>query len=505
MRTSIALVVALAAGLTSCTSGSDDPATDGSPAEAAVTSTPTQFAGTECPADVSAVVVGEVACGFLTVPEDRSAAAGEARIFVAQIKPPQILHDDPMLVAGTDLANLPNYGGIAPLAQRVGREVILMDARGVGHSEPSLACPEVDDIQADVLSTATHDEATRATFLDAVAACHRRLVSDGVDPAAYNLSEMAADAETLRTALGIDEWNVVTYGTASRIALEMLRQDAGSVRSVLLDSPELPGTDPRTMGVDGTRAALSAVLDACAADRRCATAYPAADALLDTALGSLAAEPVTLSMTAAGEQPAEVHVDDALLLRLLRGMLSDGGSSGSFMLAASVPALLTSAAADRLDGLASTFATVVAGSPPYCLGYLPKCLPQHRASLGTALSVLCHDIAPFHDGLSSTRAAADGAPGYATAYADSPYLDACDAWPVGDGAPEQVDTPVASDVPVLAMVGAFSPYSPASVVRDGLTGMPLIDARGGPGRRAQRDGIRLPGRDPERLARRPRG
>ena len=110
------------------------------------------------------------------------------------------------------------------------------------------------------LATATDDPQTRATFVDAVTACHDRLEADGVDVAAYHLSAMAADAEDLRAALSIDEWNVVTYGTAARIAFEMMRQHPDHVRSVLLDSPEVPGTDPRAIAVEATRASLSAVL-----------------------------------------------------------------------------------------------------------------------------------------------------------------------------------------------------------------------------------------------------
>ncbi len=486
MKTSGTLAAALVLSLGACTSGADgEPVGSGSSQPAAATASPADFAAVECPADVSSVVVGEVTCGYLTVPEDRAAPGREVRIFVARIEPPEVLHDDPMLVAGTDLAALPNYGGVAPLAQRVGREVIMMDTRGVGHSEPSLACPEVDETRATVLSTATDDEQTRQVFLDAVASCHARLTSDGVDPAAYHLSEMAADAEALRVALEIDEWNVATYGTASRIALEMVRQDPDHLRSVLLDSPEVPGTDPRAVAVDGTRASLAAVMAECTADNRCARAYPDASTLVDRALAGLATEPVTIEMTAAGPDPAQVYVDDALLLRMLRGMLSDGGSSGSFMQPGAMPAILDGAVSGRLEELADTLATTVAGSPPYCLGYLPKCLPQHLASLGTAYSVLCHDIDPFHDA-ATTRDVLDGSDdGFATAYGNSPYLDVCDAWPVGgdDSQAEVVDSPVASDVPVLALLGAFSPYSPKAVAMEGLAGLSsatvVVDPAGG--------------------------
>jgi pimeloyl-ACP methyl ester carboxylesterase len=484
MRTAAAaLSLALAVGLGACTA--EEPADDTTPEQAATSATPADFEEAECPADVASVVVGEVACGYLTVPEDRAEPERDVRLFVARIEPPEVLHEDPMFVAGTDLASLPNYGGVAPLAQRVGREVIIMDTRGVGHSEPSLACPEVDELRETALATATDDPETRTAFLDAVASCHDRLAADGVDVAAYHLSAMAADAEDLRAALSIDEWNVVTYGTASRIAFEMLRQAPDHLRSVLLDSPEVPGTDPRAIAVDATRASLVDVLDACAADNACAAAFPGAGTLLDRALAEVADQPVTLSMEAAGQEPAQVLLDDALLLRLLRGMVSDGGSSGSFMRPAAIPAVLDGAVTRRLEGLATTLATTVAGSPTYCLGYQPKCLPQHRVSVGTAYSVLCHDIDPLHDRVDAVRAVAADEPGYAAAYGDNPSLDVCDAWPVAasDDTSSVVDSPVDSDVPVLALVGAFAPYSPEDLVRGALAGVPaatvVVDPTGG--------------------------
>lgn len=483
MMRAAAAALAVVLSLGGCTSGGHE-SPEPSPATVGGTASPADFEVTDCPADVASVVVGETTCGYLTVPENRAAPGTDVRLFVARIEPPEVQHEDPMFVVGTDLANLPNYGGIAPLAQRVGRQVILMDTRGVGHSEPSLACPEVDEIRTTALATATDDVQTRATLLDAVAACHRRLTSDGVDVAAYHLSAMAADAEDLRAALGIEEWNVASYGTTSRIALEMVRQSPDHLRSVLLDSPEVPGSDPRVLAVDSTRSSLSAVLAACASKPRCDEAFPDVETLLDRALTALAEQPLTVQMTPTGQEPTEVLIDDAMLLRLLRGMLADGGSSGSFMRAASVPAVLEATVSGQLDQLADTLATTVAGSPPYCLGYLPKCLPQHRASMGAAWSVLCHDVAARHDGAEAVRAAGREGAGFAAAYGAGPDLDVCDAWPVaGDDTSADVDSPVESDVPVLALVGAFTPYSPEAVVREGLAGLSgltvTVDPTGG--------------------------
>ena len=64
--------------------------------------------------------------------------------------------------------------------------------------------------------------------------------AQGVDLGAYNLREVAADAEDLRIALGIERWNLRGLGSGSRIAFEILRRYGEHVRAVWLDSPEIP-------------------------------------------------------------------------------------------------------------------------------------------------------------------------------------------------------------------------------------------------------------------------
>ena len=203
---------------------------------------------------MSGDIVAEVSCGYLTVPENRSKPGRSIRLLVTRVQPPAGSNPaEPLFVAGTETASVPGYSGTSPTAARVGREVIFLDPRGVGHSEPALECPEVAGLTERTLAMPVDDQATRTAFLDAVAGCHQRLTASGIDLGAYNVTEMAADAEDLRRALGIESWNVVTTGTASRIALEMLRWAPEHIRTVILDSPEVPGDDPRAVAVPATR------------------------------------------------------------------------------------------------------------------------------------------------------------------------------------------------------------------------------------------------------------
>ena len=122
------------------------------------------FEKVQCPEDVALVILTSVSCGYLTVLEDRSKPDGRTiRLFAIRIQPPGDVRPspDPMFDAGYEIAQVPSYASIGPLAQRTHREVILLDQRGTGHSQPSLACPEVRDESERFLASRISDPSVR--------------------------------------------------------------------------------------------------------------------------------------------------------------------------------------------------------------------------------------------------------------------------------------------------------------------------------------------------------
>ena len=236
--------------------------------------TPT-FATVKCPADVQGIVVLKVTCGYLTVLENRSRPAGRTiKLFVTRIEPPQGRpKPDPMFV-GADLAVAPDYAGIAPMAQRTDREIITMDARGVGHSTPNLACPEVEKLSASSLGVPTGDATMRSRFLNAVAACYHRLRREGIDLSSYDLHQNAADIEDLRKALRIRQWGLTATGTDSRVIVQALREYPQHVREVVLDGADFPQADPFSEAIRGTRHAIGQMDTTCSADPSCNRRFP---------------------------------------------------------------------------------------------------------------------------------------------------------------------------------------------------------------------------------------
>ena len=106
------------------------------------------------------------------------------------------------------------------MALREFGDVIALDQRGTGMSEPSLACDE----PFVVAPNAPLDRASAgAAMAEAVRRCAGRLQKAGVDLAGYTTRESAADLDDLRAALGAKKLTLwgISYGT--HLALAALR------------------------------------------------------------------------------------------------------------------------------------------------------------------------------------------------------------------------------------------------------------------------------------------
>lgn len=409
------------------------------------------FTMVPCPHDVLPEIPQLRSCGYVTVLQDRTRPNGRTvRLFLTRVRPASgDAGPDPMLRLGHDLAWQPNYEGIAPLANRVDREVIILDLRGVGHSEPSLACPEVKSLRSSSPGVSAGDPELVHRFVDAVGSCQRRLVADEIDLSAYNLAEMAADVEDTRVALAIQEWNLQTGGTWSTVLFEVMRRFPEHVRTVTFDSPDVPDVDLFTEAIVGTRYAMHQVAGTCSRDRSCRRAYPNLEDMLRNDLIRLRRKPALIRI---GDN--ELTIRDSTLIRLLRQWISGG-------LLQSVPSILYSL--NHRGGLPIA-ADTIAGSPPLADGYTRVAEEgPDTFSEGAFYSVICHDELPFVDRRALLDLAGDE-PWYMDAYVNSPYGHVCSHWGVGR-APLDPHRPVRSEIPTLLLVGRFDPFAPLTLVR----------------------------------------
>jgi pimeloyl-ACP methyl ester carboxylesterase len=225
-------------------------------------------------------------CGTLTVPEDHADPAGKTIELAVVIvySTSEDPYPDPViyLEGGPGGAALSAYDSFLRSTLRTDRNLILLDQRGTGYSQPSLNCWEYG-----------YDRENPA--LD----CYNRLVEADVNLAAYHSAQSALDVADLisvlgYSVLGYDEVNLwgISYGT--RLALTIMRDTDAPIRSVILDGVYPPQVLAWNENASNGYAAFQILFDNCVANDDCNEAYPDLETLFADTVTALDAEPMPL-------------------------------------------------------------------------------------------------------------------------------------------------------------------------------------------------------------------
>ncbi|NIV33457.1 MAG: alpha/beta fold hydrolase, partial [Anaerolineae bacterium] len=246
------------------------------------------FEDAACPFDLpEGQEEGEtVECGYLVVPEDRSNPEGrKLRLAVAIFHHPDgDPEPDPVIYleggpggSALEFVDLGFEDQSAPVFA-ANRDLILFDQRGVGLSEPALDCPGLTELGIELLDNEIDGRVLTYREMDdlhleTALACEEDL-HEIADLTAYNTIASAADVDDLRRALGYDQVNLwgISYGT--RLALGIMRDYPDGVRSVVIDSVFPPDVESEVEAPANMDRALDLLLDSCAADEGCDSAYP---------------------------------------------------------------------------------------------------------------------------------------------------------------------------------------------------------------------------------------
>ena len=246
--------------------------------EPTATPVPREFIPADCQFDSAGS--DDVACGYLLVPEDRTEPDGAmVRLHVAILRSSgETPRSDPVvhLSGGPGAPSLDSVGFLRGVYHKVleDREVVLFDQRGVGHSEPSLDCPEYAEAGLQIL-TGVPAEEELVMIMDSLRTCRDRLLASGVNLSSYHSAASAADVVDLMGALGYENYNLfgISYGT--RLALTIMRDHPAGIRSVVLDSAVPLQVSLHEQNGLNLQRALDLLFERCAADKSCAEKYPA--------------------------------------------------------------------------------------------------------------------------------------------------------------------------------------------------------------------------------------
>ncbi|MBK7452972.1 MAG: alpha/beta fold hydrolase [Anaerolineales bacterium] len=174
--------------------------------------------------------------------------------------------------------------------------MIVFDQRGTGESQPSLACPEVDQFFFDTLNQSLSQSDYNKIQNEAWLICRDRLITEGIQLNAHNSASSAADADDLRRALGVEKWNLFGGSYGTRLGLAIMRDFPQGVRSAVLDSVyPLPETLAGYKDDFRGKGSLQYLLTRCAANAECGSAYPDLENTLAELIVSLNENPISLT------------------------------------------------------------------------------------------------------------------------------------------------------------------------------------------------------------------
>jgi pimeloyl-ACP methyl ester carboxylesterase len=424
---------------------------------AAATGDPMQsaFQTIPCPPNVFPPAA-RVDCGFVTVPENRTHPHGKTIQVAAAVVHAPAAHAkrDPIVFLGGG----PSFGAIAPFALNYyftgasyaqDRDIILVDTRGTGISQPRLGCPEFDQAdQSSFYSPPFFQSSYVADFTKAVTACRDRLTAAGIDLSAYNSAESAADLDALRLALGYRQWNVIAFSADGVLGLTYMRLYPRGIRSAIIDSGISPTHRLDLDFMRGQAQELERMFAGCAANPACNATYPKLRDVFFDLVHKLQKHPAMISVPLVPGGPVlVVRVDGAWF-----SFDAFGGTD---------PDVIMSELSDIWRSAHGELTQVIQGR----FGGLPTFDNNSYVAQGKTMSYTCHDLTAFVTPADRAQATRD-LKQYGPVLLDPNnwlYEDAsCKIWNVGQADPAQ-HQPVASTIPTLVLVGEYDAVPPLIV------------------------------------------
>jgi pimeloyl-ACP methyl ester carboxylesterase len=325
----------------------------------------------------------------------------------------------------------------AAIAADSGGDLVIVDTRGAGIAEPAFRCPEIREATLRWLRTSPSVAEEAALWSDAALRCRKRLADAGVALDAYDAQAVTRDLEALRGALGYEQWNLFGTSYAGEIALQYARAVPAAIRSLVLDSPGVPG------GAVVSPAWFAHVLEAlfarCAADAHCARDLPSPGAALDRLLRRFARKPLALTVSDPDRlAPVPVTITPVRLLDLIFESMYDTKRAHE------IPIMLTAADRGSYDWLHE-----------FTREYVWSLLDP-RFSPALLDAVPCRESVPFGDLARAEREAHANPWARAFVGVERVTMAVCRAWNVGRAEPPAV----AFAGPALVFAGRLDPVIP---------------------------------------------
>jgi pimeloyl-ACP methyl ester carboxylesterase len=372
-------------------------------------------------------------CGTVSVPRDyQHPEAGRFKLAIVIIRSEQQpASSDPLVYIsggpGSPLIVYANDQARHPFAR--GRDLILVDQRGMGRSEPSI-CPDHNRGLANALAMAviepTADRQARrhAAFM----ACRDDEIASGIELRDFGTAVTVQDFDAVRQALGVKQWNVfgVSYGTT--VTMTLMARYPETIRSAVLDSVYPPDPIP-PLWSSNVVDARNAFFTTCDRDAACAAAYPDLADIYRETMRQLDHSPPALMLPPGLRDPSHPGRLTAALFEFVVGHLVYYPNFYP-----NLPRLIASVH----DGDTTLFALTLASL------FAEMSNPDTGTNLAAGAAVECRDRPRFRQKLSDDADILDRTSLY----------DVCKDWADLGVLPV---IPVGTRVPTLILAGQFDP------------------------------------------------
>jgi pimeloyl-ACP methyl ester carboxylesterase len=365
---------------------------------------------------------------MLTVPEDRANPNGRQIDLHVALIPAVKRNPQPdalfLLAGGPGQSATETFPAMIPLLTPIheDRDIVLVDQRGTGKSNP-LRCLDPED---ETLADLTDEE-----VLERVKACPAQL---DADLRFYTTENAMTDLDEVRAALGYETINLYGASYGTRAALTYLRMFPEHVRSVTLDAVVEPDFIMLMDAAEDGQSALDKFFARCEADEACSATFPNLRGEFADLLARLEEAPVDITIP-------HPLTNKPLALNVTRKMITNMIFNTLYVpdLVATLPLSIHAAYADE--------------------NYVPLISQAYLVNAGLYegmfYAVTCTEDAP----LIAAEEAAQRSEGSVFGDRTVDFAAVCTEWQKGEVSPEFRE-PIRSDAPVLILSGEADPITP---------------------------------------------
>ena len=376
----------------------------------------------------------EVLCGKLTVFENKETRSGRTIDLKVVVLPaldgnhteaPLFHLEGGPGVAATGLANFYAKEGTE---YRRHRDVVLVDQRGTGESNPLTAVAGMKSPQ---------DFLTEMYPVDYVKTL-RQALDQRADLTQYTTPIAMDDLDDVRAWLGYERINLFGLSYGTRAALVYIRQHPDRVRSAILVGLAPTYLKMPLYHARAAKRALDLLLAECATDQACHDAFPDVEREWTELLDRLGRDPARVDYSPPDKSaPVTVEIRGEIFAEKIRELMYSAES------ARKIPMMIHHAAQGDFG--------------PFLKDVIPgdRSRPDFIAD-GMYLSVTCAEDVPFIDDEEAAKANAGNPFGN---YRVVQQKRACGMWPQGK-IPAGFLEPVSADTPTLLISGQLDPVTP---------------------------------------------